>query len=682
MEDKKQCTLTFKDWCKKKEKEDDVLNTGYINKYNEIYFNKDGKHNIYENINERPIIDIQGDQPVFNVPVYQDKYIRDKIVECVNYEIQDVVQPTFYSQETKHDVPTVELLYKEKKVNIPQEKIIEKPVEVDMPIGYTPVFSPTWDVREIPRVIPKYEGEQKIIQVEIPQIKYVDKFVEKEIIVDIKEKIIPRINEVEKEIDVVKYQWKEKYQDVPVCKYVPKIDVELDCPPPLIVPYPAVHFHNTSEVLNPHQKALDIPSEMLLKNNNIFSYDTNMNGSNCNIYNDNNIYNDSNIYNYSNIYNDSNIYNNSNMHNNNIYNNSNNYNGMSNFHVDESVKKSLLDVARLTGVQKDNDAQYNEILKNKSLEKKKKKKNWPFCYFKKDNIKEKEEIYNGRNYSTYKNNCCSNYKEENENNYDIDPNTGYPKSMPKDFASFFKQDLDSVKKQMEKKTNTKSSYSSDFLEKSPVNPSIEYLGKVDKPPIDAGKLDSISFKLHAIEVHQFIPVPNLPKPRFLDLVPSHQYEQNDISSLQNVFGQVPEGWVDPQITGFIAPMMNDVLHGNIQPQSPLFNNLSTEGHDSSSKNRRTPCITAPSNIQNNNDSNVFSFDHDNYQNEGGEGSFDQTYYDEYGNDKYDNEENEYNTEYIENNNDEGTNGYIKSPNDLTYNTDSFINEGKQNDDIN
>ncbi|CAG25028.1 hypothetical protein PFMG_02330 [Plasmodium falciparum IGH-CR14] len=664
MEDKKHCTLTFNDWCKKKEKEDDGLNTGYINKYNEIYFNKDGKHNIYENINERPIINLEGDQPVFNVPVYQDKYIRDKIVECVNYEIQDVVQPTFYSQETKHDVPTVELLYKEKKVNIPQEKIIEKPVEVDMPIGYTPVFSPTWDVREIPRVIPKYEGEQKIIQVEIPQIKYVDKFVEKEIIVDIKEKIIPRINEVEKEIDVVKYKWKEKYQDVPVCKYVPKIDVELDCPPPLIVPYPAVHFHNTSEVMNPHQKALDIPSEVLLKNNNIFGYDINMNGNHRNVYNDSNMHNNNN-------------------NNNNIYNSSNNYNGMSNFHVDESVKKSLLDVARLTGVQKDNDAKYNEFMKNKNLERRKKKKNWPFCYFKKDTIKENDEMYNGQNYSNYQNNCCNSYKGEDENNYDIDPNTGYPKSMPKDFASFFKQDLNSVKKQMEKKTNTKSSYSSDFIEKSPVNPSIEYLGKVDKPPIDAGKLDSISFKLHAIEVHQFIPVPSLPKPRFLDLVPSQQYEQNDISSLQNVFGQVPEGWVDPQITGFIAPMMNDVLHGNIQPQSPLFNNLSTEGYDSSSKNRRTPRINAPSNIHNNNDSsNVFSFDHDNYHNEGGEGSFDQAYYDEYTNEKYDNEENEYHTEYIENNNDEDTNGYIKSPNDLTYNTDSSINEGKQNEDIN
>lgn len=322
-------------------------------------------------------------------------------------------------------------------------------------------------------------------------------------------------------------------------------------------------------------------------------------------------------------------------------------------------------------------------MKNKNLERRKKKKNWPFCYFKKDTIKENDEMYNGQNYSNYQNNCCNSYKGEDENNYDIDPNTGYPKSMPKDFASFFKQDLNSVKKQMEKKTNTKSSYSSDFIEKSPVNPSIEYLGKVDKPPIDAGKLDSISFKLHAIEVHQFIPVPSLPKPRFLDLVPSQQYEQNDISSLQNVFGQVPEGWVDPQITGFIAPMMNDVLHGNIQPQSPLFNNLSTEGYDSSSKNRRTPRINAPSNIHNNNDSsNVFSFDHDNYHNEGGEGSFDQAYYDEYTNEKYDNEENEYHTEYIENNNDEDTNGYIKSPNDLTYNTDSSINEGKQNEDIN
>ncbi|CRH00923.1 inner membrane complex protein 1j, putative [Plasmodium relictum] len=472
----RQCKLLFSDCCKGENYA--TANSNLLNEkeYEHEYYNEENY--ISEN-NEIPIINVQGDQPVFNIPVYQDKYLRDKIIELPKYEVQDVVQPKFYCQETKHDVPTVELLYKERTVNIPQQKVIETPVEVDVPIGYTPIFSPTWDIREVPRPVPKYEGEQQIIEVEVPQIKYIDKYVEKEIVVDIKEKIIPKITEVEKQVDVVKYQWKEQYQDVPVCKYVPKIDVELDCPPPLIVPYPEVHFENSAQIVNPNQRVADISPELLLKNTNIYN--------------------------------------------------------MSNMHVDESVKKSLLEIARLTPPKKMQTD---------------KKKKWSFCSFKQCNEKQKLE------------------------GEDIDPQTGYPKSMPKDFAAFFKKDLDSVKKQMGHPIDAKSTISSDHLEKSPVNPTIEYLGKIDKPPIDGGKLDSISFKLHAIEVHQFIPVPNLPKPQFLNLVPPEKLEQNDVSCLQNVFGSVPEGWVDPNITGFIAPMMNDVLHGNIQPQSPLFNKIS------------------------------------------------------------------------------------------------------------
>ncbi|SBS85303.1 inner membrane complex protein 1j, putative [Plasmodium ovale] len=494
----KQCKLLFSDCCRGNNTGGATVGNVITNEnvYSEEVSYGEEKNYAPENI-ERPIINVQGDQPVFNIPVYQDKYIRDKIIESPKYEIQDVVQPKYYSQETKHDVPTVELLYKERKVNIPQEKILETPVEIDMPIGYTPIFSPVWDVREIPRVIPKYEGEQKVIEVEVPQIKYIDKFIEKEIVVDIKEKIIPKITEVEKQVDIVKYQWKEKYQDVPVCKYVPKIDVELDCPPPLIVPYPEVHFQNTSEVINPNQRAADIPPEFLLKNSNM-------------------------------------------------------YNNMSNVHVDQSVQKSLLEVARLISSK--------DKLEKEQQNKRKKKRmnnNWPFCSFKK----------------------CNNEEEKNDMQ-DIDPQTGYPISMPKDFAAFFKKDLNTVKKQMgQHSTDTKSTISSNFMEKSPVNPTIEYLGKIDKPPIDGGKLDSISFKLHAIEVHQFIPVPNLPKPKFLDLVPPEKFENNDISSLQNVFGPPSEDWVDPNITGYIAPMMHDVLHGNVQPQSPLFNKLSIGNND-------------------------------------------------------------------------------------------------------
>ncbi|GAW81815.1 inner membrane complex protein 1j [Plasmodium gonderi] len=566
--ERKQCKLFFRNCCKE-ENVTSIENNHQTNEHNEVYYISENKE-MHEQVEERPIINVKGDQPVFNIPVYQDKYIRDRIIETPKYEIQDVIQPKQYTQETKHDLPTVELLYKERKVNVSQEKIKETPVEVDMPIGYTPIFSPIWDVREIPRVIPKYEGQQKVIEVEIPQIKYIDKFVEKEIIVDVKEKIIPKITQVEKQVDIVKYEWKEKYQDVPVCKYVPKIDVELDCPPPLIVPYPEVHFQNMSQVMNPNQRAADIPPELLLRNsslfNNAFTADAeptgiahnswnNYVGDNCegnNYEGDNYHRNDFHRNNYDRNNYDSGKYDKNNYHHERGYKYGNSP-CTSNMHVGTSVKKSLLDAVRLNSKnsRKDKQQRESQTMTYTELKKKRNNNNWPFCTFKNCNDLEKQKHLE-----------------------DIDPQTGYPLSMPKDFAAFFKDDLNTVKKQLGEKNDTKSTISSNLIEKSPVNPTIEYLGKIDKPPIDGGKLDSISFKLHAIEVHQFIPVPSLPKPKFLDIVPPEHVQNNDISSLQNVFGQVPEGWVDPNITGFIAPMMYDILQGNVQPQSPLFNKLS------------------------------------------------------------------------------------------------------------
>ncbi|CAD2108576.1 Pfs77 homologue, putative inner membrane complex protein 1j, putative [Plasmodium vinckei] len=504
--------------------------TGYENGNNQGYIYKGDPNYVYKSNemytqknDEIPVINVQGDQPVFNIPVYQDKYIRDKIIETPKYEFQDVVQPKYYRQEANHDVPCVELLFKERNINMPKEKIVENKVEVNVPIGYTPIYSPVWDVREIPRVVPKYEGEQKIIEVEVPQIKYIDKYIEKEIVVDIKEKIIPKVTEIEKQVDIVKYEWKEKYQDVPVCKYVPKIDVELDCPSPLIVPYPEVHFQNTSEIMNPNQKSIDISNEILM--NNLSSYNT-----------------------------------------------------MQNKHIDESIRKSLLEMGRLPNKMRNQNNDHIRNFNNKFSElnninmNTKNNKMWPFCTF---------------------DNCINNESKINGSD-DIDPQTGYPVSMPKNFASFFKKDLNSVKSQMMqfKNQNEKNNeISNNIIENSPVSPTIEYIGKIDKPPVDGGKLDSISFKLHAIEVHQFIPVPNLPKPQFLDLVPPEQFENNDISSLHNIFGKTSEDWVDPHITGYIAPMMNDILHGNIQPQTSLFNKLSI---GNSPQQNDAPSINAPS----------------------------------------------------------------------------------------
>lgn len=477
--------------------EQNYYNSNYIQQFDENYAQPQGETEMQNYINmykeqygnKVPTINIKGDQPVFSVPVYQDKYVRDRIVEVPNYEIQDVIQPKVYTQETRHDVPTIELIYKEKKIELPKHKIVEKPIEVDVPIGYAPIYAPKWDVREVPRPVPKYEGEQKIIEVDVPQIKYIDKYVEKEIVVDVKEKIIPKVTEIEKSVDVIKYEWKEEYQDVPVYKYVPKIDVELDCPPPLIVPYPDAHFQNTTHVVNPNQSASDIPPEVLLKNLNMPKF--------------------------------------------------------SNAHVNESMKKTLLEIARST---------------SPPSKEKKDTKSW-FFWKNKKNKNEKSGANNSMN--------------------EIDPETGYPKGMPKDFAHFFRQDLSTVEKQMGGKGDrngtgergNSNNKNIDHFNKSPVNPTVEYLGKIDKPPVEGGKLDGISFKLHAIEVHQFIPVPSLPKPRFLDLVPPEKIENNDISGLENVFGSVPEGWVDPNVTGFIAPMMHDVLQGNMQTKT-LLNKLS------------------------------------------------------------------------------------------------------------
>ncbi|SBT79707.1 inner membrane complex protein 1j, putative [Plasmodium malariae] len=379
MEDK-QCKLLLSECCKGNYAAP-VISTNIES--DQAY--EEGNDYTYQS-SERPVINVKGDQPVFNIPVYQDKYVRDKIIESSKYEIQDVVQPKYYSQETKHDVPTVELLYKERKINIPQEKI-------------------------------------------------------------------------------------------------PKIDVELDCPPPLIVPYPEVHFQNISEVLNPNQKAIDISPELLINNTPYIQQAPIMNRE----ATENRPFfefarliskKDRKLGSHQGDQEKSQI---------DSYREIDGYKEVVGYREVEDDYEDKNDIVLTPDGQRQNVEDKN---------KKTKKKNWLFCSF---------------------NNCKDQRGETSLN--DIDPQTGYPKSMPKDFSAFFKKDLNKVKKQMGIYTDTKSTASSNFIEKSPVNPTIEYVGKIDKPPIDGGKLDSISFKLHAIEVHQFIPVPNMPKPKFLDLVP-------------------------------------------------------------------------------------------------------------------------------------------------------------------
>lgn len=127
-------------------------------------------------------------------------------------------------------------------------------MEVLVPIvtGYTHKFVPKWEIREVPRPVVKYVGEQETIEVEVPQVKFVDRVVEKEVVVDTIEKKVPKIIEVPKYVDTVKYVWTPVEKIVHVERFVPKFDVSLECPAPLIVPYPV-------------QKVTEMPAVMVRK---------------------------------------------------------------------------------------------------------------------------------------------------------------------------------------------------------------------------------------------------------------------------------------------------------------------------------------------------------------------------------------------------------------------------------
>lgn len=187
----------------------------------------------------------------------------------------------------------------------------------------------------------------------------------------------------------------------------------------------------------------------------------------------------------------------------------------------------------------------------------------------------------------------SNYCLKEENEQSFDPSTGYPKNMPKDFAQFFRKGLSDVSKQLSGHaryaTSDKSSLASaqpsindeskapTSLIEAPIGcdlePTIEYKGAINKPPEYGGVLQPISFKLHAIEVHQFIPLPNVETPPFIKMLPK---SASGISkdNIEKMFGPVWTGWADPNITGMPAPTMSDILQGNVQAHAPLLQQMS------------------------------------------------------------------------------------------------------------
>ncbi|EUD67715.1 hypothetical protein C922_01904 [Plasmodium inui San Antonio 1] len=177
-------------------------------------------------------------QPIIPVSVVQGILRRDKIILIPQVEVTDFVVPKIYNQNIKHDVPKLDIKVECSKVEIPNVKYVEKEIIIPIITGYTHKFIPKWDVHEVPRPVVKYIGEQKIVEVQVPEIKYIDKIVEREVIVDTVEKRVPKIIEIPKYVDEVKYVWKPIEKIVYIQKLVPKFDVNLECPPPLIVPYP------------------------------------------------------------------------------------------------------------------------------------------------------------------------------------------------------------------------------------------------------------------------------------------------------------------------------------------------------------------------------------------------------------------------------------------------------------
>lgn len=201
------------------------------------------------------------DQPVVPVPIVQNVLRRDKIILIPQVEVTDVIAPKVYNQNIKHDVPKIDVEVKDTLVEIPNVKYVEKEVIIPIITGYTHKFVPKWEIHEVPRPVVKYIGEQKIVEVEVPEIKYVDKIIEREVVVDTVEKRVPKIIEIPKYVDEVQYVWKPIEKIVYVQKLVPKFDVNLECPPPLIVPYPVQTIKQIPPVMVKKDTRLPDPEE-------------------------------------------------------------------------------------------------------------------------------------------------------------------------------------------------------------------------------------------------------------------------------------------------------------------------------------------------------------------------------------------------------------------------------------
>ncbi|KAL8424593.1 hypothetical protein Efla_003709 [Eimeria flavescens] len=494
---------------------------------------------------ERAHIRLQADQPIIPVPVYQEIQKRDKYIEVPQVEVKDSLIPKVYNQSAVHDIPKVQVACGERGVDIETERIIERDVEVPVHVGYAPQFVPKWDIREVPRPVPKYEGKQEIIEVEVPQIEYKDTYVEKEVVVDVQEKIVPKVTEVVKEVEVMQYEWKEKYQDVPVYKYVPKFDVELDCPPPLIVPYTETRYVNDEpQTSSPYCTwsaccGAQVPKEPHMRTaeravrteqQRLYPGSAQLTEANVNYPMGQDFAKDFHKQTHDHVL-------------------------SGNVPIHEPVRQATLSQLTPGPVypRPTPQAAATEQRRGAGARLEKKPSFWSWL---------------------------TGQKQETESPSTPAAKFGYPENMPTDFAAAFRaqgssEAGDAAPSQADFDTASEAKDKpSDELE-----PSVVYRGAVSKAPEYGGELDPISFKLHAIEIHQFVPLPNVEAPEFVKAL-SEGITSTDASGLDKFFGgQVPAGWADPDMTGIPAPTMSDILAGNAQNvavMSPLVCQLSSQ----------------------------------------------------------------------------------------------------------
>jgi len=203
--------------------------------YEKVYHNQDPK---LENTPHSGKYHIPASRPVVAVPVYQEVQRRDRIIEVPQTIVVDKICPKVYHQEVFHEVPQLDLKFKNKSLKVPEIEIVEEVKEIPVPVGMTFKVQPVWKTREVPRVIPKYIGEQETVYVEVPKVKVVEKKVETEVPVYIGEKIIKKEVYLEEEYEIYDYRYVPIEEEVPVYRYKPVIDIEVDIPPPLVVPVP------------------------------------------------------------------------------------------------------------------------------------------------------------------------------------------------------------------------------------------------------------------------------------------------------------------------------------------------------------------------------------------------------------------------------------------------------------